>query len=770
MNIMNKLDCKSLFHLWYNKTMKKICIALLILFCSPVGLLFSAPSDLSYHTLEDMHRFSTNYPRHENSVGEEESFQYILDTLEELGVPSRLTELDSFDTFHSFSSIVSADFSGPEEGEVYLIFPVNHPAGADKEHSGSAGLSVAMALCRTLAAEPPMRNVHILFMGAEFGRSGDAQLGTQAFLQDYFSNTPDIFVYIDLRTLPSRLEFKPYGTDIVSPAWLVRHTSESFFRNGIPYDFSTLDFTVHQLGFNSSNTLIDPYLSNGNPSIYIGDGPQEAETEKLTGEELSAFFTDFLNTLPRTLPSQWDRHYLFFKIKDKTLILSELSYVLILLFLFAAVLLYPFIEQKRFFRYLRSIRHNSWILPLIFILVFVYLLISTLLLEGISTLRDDPLLWQQEPFLMLLLKIGFAVFLFALSHRVTAPFHLNRLRGSFYSSAGLLFLLIDVIILTSYNLTLTIYGALLFFLGFLFTVVRSRLFKLFYLLVSISVILFLLVKILQLGSSQIMFGILRSHVRGNLIISFHLLPYLLFFLRLIVLFHHPRRPVMRRINLASYLVFGLLSVSLIVYFLVFYQPGQNRPELLTIRERLDTVSDQHTVRLESSEALDGFSFETWAAAPVRISEEDSEGKSADFTFPLEKDLVQVRIFREIFLGRATYELIITADSPPERIEAVIESSSRIDLYDADFPSQYSADRKRLGFLIGGYPELPFRMSFTLPEAQEGTLIVRADYYAPPYPLDLGPENYDLDYRLTAVNRIPLSSVPLQDRETTDSRN
>ncbi|MGC9311258.1 MAG: hypothetical protein ACP5IA_01100 [Sediminispirochaetaceae bacterium] len=747
-----------------------------------------------------MHTFSTNYPRHENSEGEKNSFLYITDTLEELGVSARRINLDTFDTFHSFSSIISADFSGPAEGEVYLVFPVNHPDQAGPENSGAAGLALAMSLCRDFAASPPQRTVHILFMGAEFGRSEESQLGTRAFLQDYFSNTPGIVLYIDLRSASAPLEFQPYGTGIVSPAWLVRHTARTLLAEGIPYDFNTMEFNIHQLGFNASRTRIDPYLNREIPSLYLMNRSSAATEAAAAGSdegspfvgpiEMHSFLRRFISTLPESFPSQWDRHYLFFKIKDLTLIISEISYVLILLFIFAAVLLYPFFQQKRFYRYLRSIRHNGWVLPIIFSLMFLYLLVSTFLLEGISALKEEPQLWQQQPFLMLLLKLGFAVFLFSLSHRVTAPIHLNRLRGSFYSSAGLLLLLINVIILTSYNLALTVYGAAIFFLGFLFTVVRNRLVKLLYLLLSIILIMVLLIQSFRTGSSRMMYGILLSHVRGNLIISFHLLPYMLFFLRLSVLFHQPRRPVVRRISLAFDLVFGLLSAALLLHFTVLYQPNQGRPDRLTITESITsnriTAGEREaeggsaaaefeggpgadrtlqTVMISSTSELGGLAFTAWNDSIVRVRGEDSEMKEAEFFFPAERGPVNTTVTSRSFLGRATYTVALDTSYHPDMIEAAFDSSSRINVYDADFPSSYSDDRKQVRFYIGRYPDIPFRMAFTLPEELEGTLTLRLVYSSPPYALEIEKGEYDIDYTLESITRIGLPLVSVQDRES-----
>jgi hypothetical protein len=99
------------------------------------------------------------------------------------------------------------------------------------------------------------------------------------------------------------------------------------------------------------------------------------------------------------------------------------------------------------------------------------------------------------------------------------------------------------------------------------------------------------------------------------------------------------------------------------------------------------------------------------------------------------------------------------------IEAAFDSSSRINVYDADFPSSYSDDRKRVRFYIGRNPDIPFRMSFTLPEDLEGTLTLRLVYSTPPYALEIAKGEYDIDYTLESITRIDLPPVPVPDQES-----
>ncbi|MFO7730688.1 MAG: hypothetical protein R6V86_07980, partial [Spirochaetia bacterium] len=124
-----------------------VCITVLSLLAA-LTILVALPFPSSYHTLEDMHTFYEDYPRFENSENEKRTFEYISNELEDKNIDYRQIDLGGFDNFHSFSSIIEANFQGTSDNDLYFIFPVNHPMDAAQEESGAAGLALALQLCR----------------------------------------------------------------------------------------------------------------------------------------------------------------------------------------------------------------------------------------------------------------------------------------------------------------------------------------------------------------------------------------------------------------------------------------------------------------------------------------------------------------------------------------------------------------------------------------------------------------------------------------------
>lgn len=754
-------------------TAKKTIFLLIFNFLS-MHLCFADPMDSSYHIFEDMHTFSTNYPRTENSPGELESLRFIEETLDELGATYTIKSLDSYEGFHSFSSTVEAVFQGtPQdrnmgqnagEEKLYLLFPLNHPADAPGDSDGSAGLALALQICRVLIVSPPPVEVRILFLGAEFGRDPGYHLGSRAFLQDFSSHGEAALLYFDLRRFSGRLRFQPAGTGKVAPAWLVRYTGNTLSRSGIAYDFSPMGFNIHQMGFNEQETGIDPFLENEIPSVYLTSTGDARPGTAMEPEVLQNFLLKYIENFPRPTPQRWDRHYLLFKWEDVSFLLPELIYVMTLLVLFAAVLLYPFFQRKRFYRYLRSIRKNGWVLPIIYTLMFLYLLLATFLIEGLASLRRLPFLWRESPFLLLALKVGFAVFLFSLSHRITTPFHFGRLRGSFYSASGLFFLLINVVLFTLFNLSLTIYGTLLFLLGFLFSVARSRSMKLTWLMISILLILGLLLQVFREGSSTLTYGVLLSRFRGNLLISLQLLPYMLFILRLRVLFHLPSRPRSRRYTLIVELLFGLLSTAIVIYFAFFYFPVFKDGQKLTVTEELGT---RHTINFESPLPLESMEFRSINGEQKSLNLSEETPGEVTVELPPCEGILSYGLDSKNFLGRTTYAVTLNAPDFsvfPDMLYPVLESAGETTIYDSDFPYSIRTDLNRVQFYIGRNPGFPFRFSFTVPAEMEAVLRIGVVYQNPPYDIGINLEKFDLEYTLNAEISV---SIP-EASETADT--
>src|SRR6056297_3359194 len=314
---------------------KRIVFITVLSLLLPLTILVALPFPSSYHTLEDMHTFYKNYPRFENSKNEKRTFNYITNELNKKNIDYRRIDLGGFENFHSFSSIVEANFQGTTDNDLYFIFPVNHPMDAAQEESGAAGLTLALQLCRSLSEMSLTQNVHVLFLGAEYGRSDEYKLGTRAFLEEYHSETPSQVLYFTIPSSHFKIDLRSAGSGIVSPAWFVKYTSNSLLRNQVAFQFSTIRFNLYQMGLNETTTRIDPYLDANLPSLHLFGEPiskDSAAAEEHTNiDELHSFLINYVKSYPVEIPDQWDRHYILYKLGTYTQLIPEFSYIIIIL-------------------------------------------------------------------------------------------------------------------------------------------------------------------------------------------------------------------------------------------------------------------------------------------------------------------------------------------------------------------------------------------------------------------------------------------------------
>ena len=698
-----------------------------------------------YHTFENMHTFSTFYPRTENSEGEKATLQYIRRRIEEIGVSYRTSSLDSYEGFHSFSSSIRVSIEGSRNDSLYFVFPLNHPPESAVDESYAAGLALALDFVEEISRGPmPPVNIEVLFLGAEKGQKADYRLGSRAFLQDFSPSAGSAFVYIDLAELPSELEVLPAGTGRVGPAWMVDRMHEALFASESGYHMSATSFQIHRLGLNDRPCPIDPYLESGFPAVYLrGNSNGGEDASPIPFSELTAYLLRFTEQFDTGIPDRWDSHYFFFKLDRYLLLFGESFYAVLILLILSLTLLYPFLRPKRFIKYARSILRHFSVVPILFGFMLLFLYLSTLLLDGVMSFRGIDSLWRAAPLTFLALKVSAAAILFSLSQYLLTRIHLRRLRGSFYSASALVFLLFDIILLTIVDISLTFYGMWIFFFAFLFTGTRTRTMKVVYLLLSFSLAVVLLTSIFLVPHYGAVRGVLLSEWRGNLIIALNLLPFMLMLIRIRMLFHHPNPRITRWIILATELVL-VAVVSVLTWNLLTFQPyAEPRKQPLHVREQISVAEANRTIRIKS---------------PLDIGELDLSGES----YRLEKKIEATSFFSRLpfpethlsmeieksgFLGRAIYRATLSPVGNPEEIEIRLQSEEAIVLYDCSFPVSQSPDRRSLTVHIGRNPPVPLSFSFTVPAGFSGKLIAQSTYYTAPYSAELPTERFEVDYRL-----------------------
>jgi hypothetical protein len=687
-------------------------------------ILFQAASLLpgqSYHTSPGIDTISALYPRYENSSGETAAVELILEFLDDQKIDYNEFSLEQ-EQPPSGSRLIRAVARGssPGLGTVFFVLPLNHPFQADRENDYSAGIDLALSIISAAAKGSYEKSIEVLFLGGEFpppgtGAKGFVQRGSSAFLNTFYPSEDVMFIYLNLSSPPEELALIPAGSGRPSPSWLYSNVRSALENAGIPISLDSPRTRLYRLDLQDEPSLIDPYLKAGYPVIELRTGkagnPMDIPyssmhllLQSIAGEE--------------AIPSYQDNHYLLLNTMDilpgirRNILISEHQYITFLLLVFAGALAYPIIAVSRFRKYLKTLIRHIWSLPLLAAFMFLFLFIATLLMRFAGNWNDVDNLWEIYPFSFLWFKVAVSALLFILSQRLFNLLPFSR-RGSFYSASALFFILTDILLVSLFDIDITAFLISTFMLVFLFTTVRNRIIKLIFFLLSVIPVVLGLYGIFNLPAYRAVHFILLSPVLGNLVVAVHLLPFLLMLIRLRYLFHHPSR----KVTIAATLGLEMLMLSIALFFgfrLINADPfsGERRQPLLVHQE----ISGENTFM------------------DVSVNSPADTDMAENFTFPVEKQPMEISLSSEPFLDRKSYLLTLTGDGIIGSLEIGIKSAESFDVLDASHQWTMTSDRRSAGFAIENFPSLPFTLELTLPGELTGIINITARYAAAPVDL------------------------------------
>jgi hypothetical protein len=732
--------------------MKKIQVLIIILLLFLINTGFSNTlSDPSYyHILNDINTLSSFYPRIENSKGESDTIAFIENRLQAGDIKYKKYDLSKSSVVKSGSVTIDAVIPGKSGNEVFLIFPLNHTKDAPPGRDGGANLAAALALTEELKKKPPPQNVHIVFMGAEFGNYSEYPIGTKDFLFNYYPELNSAFFYFNFKFIPEKILINHSGTGLISPLWILKKSVDAL--NSAELDFSTASGInlVNRLKLNDKAYLIDSYLENDYSAIYFeGEYSGFYTPEK---EQLSIFLSFLLDIVLEgggLIPSnlQWDSHYLFLKLKNYEIFINETSYVIFLLILLSLIIIYPFIASKRFRKYSKTLILHLWNIPVIFFIMFLLLWISTIIINIILQTQSIPSLWEILPFHFLALKLSISVLIFLLTLRLSKGIHFSR-RGSFYSASAMLFIIVDLLVLIFIDITFSYYILPVLIFTFSFTIFKNRWMKLIFLILSILVLSGGITNIFLLDVNNIIRLVLLSPITGNLIITANLIPITLMIFRLQFLFHQNHKRRNRILTIGGDMLLGIISISLFIYLTTFNPFNKERLQPIEITEIISINENNREITFSSPGPLGRFTYRLMSKSG-NIDTQDKE-----YTIPEEIsiEVPEITLATKNFLNRTQY--LVTADSysEPEKITAKLTGKETILLFDSNF-IHINSDDNTTYFMIETNPQLPLELSFTLSDSFEGELVLEFKFYEYPEMVLLESNEYSTNHTIIFKKRI-----------------
>ncbi len=710
-------------------------------------------SDSSYyHILSDLNTFSSFYPREENSRGEIEAADFIEKRLVEKEIKYTRYDLSQSDIVNSGSVTIDAILPGKSGNEIFMIFPINNTPDAVPGRDGSANLAAALFLAEELKNADLPQTVHIVFLGAEFGDSSEYPIGTKDYLANYYPELNSAFFYFDFYFTPDNIIVNYSGTGAVSPLWLLEKSINTLNSANIDYRSRSGINLINRLGLNDNPSVIDSYFTNEYPVIHFEGNYSGHYTPSI--KKQSAFQT-FLFELALKggglIPSnlQWDSHYLFLKLWNYEIFISETDYVIFLLILVSLIIIYPFIANKRFKKYRRTILRHFWNIPVIFFIMFLLLWIGTVIINIIFQIQSFPFLWEVLPFHFLALKLIISIFIFLLTLRLFKGIHFAQ-RGSFYSASAMIFIIFDLLILISVDIAFSYYFLPVLIFTFAFTIFKNRWLKFIFLSLSVIVLLGGVINIFLLDVKRVISLVLLSPVVGNLLITATLIPVALMIFRLQFLFHQKNKRRAKIITIGSDILLGIAAIVLFIYLSVFNPYAGGRLQPITITENISINNDTRYISFISTEPLGELNYSTSSKNKI-INTTERYYTLPDKKFEINPEII---LTQKNFLNRTQYLITINSLLKPDQITAILTGETDIILFDSNFNVLNINDRTT-EFLIEANPELPLDLSLTLTDSFRGELVIIIDYSEYPQMVRMDTSHFSIMHNIIFEKKISI---------------
>ena len=687
------------------------------------------------------------YPRPESSAGDAALRAYLEAALDRLAVSYRVLGFDAFTEGHSFSSAVEVVIPGTDDdsGTLIVAVPLNHPEHAEPDDDRSASVAAALAVLETAANASRRVTLRFVFLGAEYGESGNGPLGTARFLSGYFPDNPHALVYLDVSH--DRFTLDTGGGGAVAPAWLVTRTVDAFTGVGATVRVRAHLNQLHRLAISTAPPPLSAFLAAGIPAVYVtgesaGFAPPSVTA---TAVRLAGVLDELLLQFEDGIPRTWDHHYLYFRLGTRQIVIGEQLYLLLLLGVILATILYAVLFRHRLGRYLTAIGRNLWNLPVLLLLAFGFLTAGTALLRLLLIVRRFPTLWQHSPLAYSALKMSIALLCFTVAVQLLRrlPFARN---GSFYSASALLILFVDVILFSVIDLSLGYYFVWAYACAFLFSVARSRTAKALFLALAPVFLILVGAEVLRGPELRLTEFILLTF-EGSLLLSFVTLPFLLMFIRLDFLIRHPVRG--RRsfaLRTASF-TFGLATIGFAAFVLVSTPYSNLNPQPVHAIERIDYRELVRSFSLTSDAPLQTLEVR-FAGQGYRVETGD---RSWSIESPILPDVLRLRLTYEGFLDRERAELLIDAPLPLDTVSVSFSSREPMVLYDVNYPYTLNAEQTGATISIGRRPPMPLVVAFTVAQGTAPSVVVTATSTSHPDPFEVSGRPIDLTSRLEIVS-------------------
>ncbi len=694
-----------------------------------------------------MAAFKDMGPRDDGSSGEAAAFAYIAGVLQNLGIPYELTNQNTVEGGHSFSSNLSAVIPGNRDGRIILAAPIDN---------GAFGAAFLLDMADRYRKNPPAHEIVLMFLGAERGDSAYHPYGSRTAARQIVNselNLGTALLYLDSDDVPSQWRIRPGGNGIVTPRWLTSAISEAITEHYAQFQFRGTDIQLARLGLQGEISLLTPWLEADVPSVLLaGRGESNGADRYLKIERLAKVITSFDTRLGK-IPDNTQSSYIYVRpMSDANpIVVPELPYVVVFLSLSAVLMIAILARYRTVTLNLRRFSPRLWAWPLLTVLVFLYFFLATLLVEEALFLADFPTLWKSDPGIFIFFKLSIAAALSLDFILLTRGLPLPR-SPHFYSYLAVVTASLASTVLIALDITLGGYSLITITAMLIFTAIKNIRWKVFILFLSFIPYLIALLVIVNEPYQVIIESLLFGRIGGNIILTLILMPPILGIISLSywrLHYHRTRSGILAQLTT---FILNISAVLTLVWILNINPYSSSILQPVTLIDRIDMNSQARVLEISSPAAIDA------AVLSLEGSEYPLEGlgRRAEVRTPLNRQPLEISYTGHTFLGRRTISALISGEDAPDNLAISLHSRIAFTLHDSEYPSQRSTNGKSAVIFVGKHPPFPLSLELTVNNDAEIVMECVATWQNPIDPPEVDRSDLESYAHRVASLRVPIN--------------
>lgn len=727
-------------------------VLLTIFLLSSVDFIFSEdiPYIYSKQIIEIQNELSEYFPREENSDNEKALFDYLENNFERVKSGYTVLDYSRLEKGHSFSRGYSVKINGKIDDLLVIAVPLNNKDYQNNINSGSVNIAIALKLLEIFSNFEPPVSVEFLFLGGERGDSKIYPIGSRYFLSNYAATIPTIVLYLDMDKAGDLITFRNSSHKDLSPMWLTESFAEIFIRENLDITTNSIQSLVFQSGFEIAPSIISTYLESEVPAIMLESG--KSRDIKLSDDQwinsfIKSVLTFILNN-EQGFDREWNRHYYISRIDGVLIMMGEKEGLLIIISLLAVLLFLLLFKSRNLHLNLKRFKNHFMTLPLLFFLTFLYLFLSTLIIEEISNMKDFPEMWTQFPILFLIFKLIAALFLysgfqFLIKGLAISPSH------HFYTYSAFVSVLINLFAVLIYNINFAYFFLWSLIIVSLFMITKKEFVKRIAIILSPLPLVIICYIIFKQPYLEICRFILKSRINGNIFLTIIIMPSLMLITSLNYYHHRFHRHRRSFSNIFSLIFWG--SINLIILYninnLSSYSSENKQPVIVDEIINLNEMS--RSILLNSPAPIGDIS--------LKLGEQELQlrnvKRSAEISAPMIPGLLNISETSSTFLDRKNLQYTFTAEGSPDKINIRLKSEKPMIIFDSNFPFEVTADGKTIDFYIGKNPDFPLQLNLIIPRGSKPDSVISLEYSDFPYEFKIDGELLNPQKKLSIVKNL-----------------